>query len=211
MKFAGVITGDIVGSMTLSEAARRETLAALEAVFSSFGEDIVAEIYRGDAFQIYTENPEILLRVALAIRVNLLSQETQADARLSLSVATATERELPVRLSNNSKAFLLSGHHLDKMANERLVFSADDNELDDDVKMVVSLLDGYISTLTAKMAFALKRWMENPELSHADLAEKVGISRSAFTRIINRANYVRIDETCRWYAGRIKRYTEAHN
>lgn len=66
MQFAGVITGDIVGSTKLDEASRRATLATLEGVFSSFKETITGEIYRGDAFQIYTERPEMLLHVALA-------------------------------------------------------------------------------------------------------------------------------------------------
>nr|WP_269809147.1 winged helix-turn-helix domain-containing protein [Enterovibrio nigricans] len=143
------------------------------------------------------------------MRICLLSQESPSDARLSLSVAKATTRELPVRQSNNSEAFVLSGRHLDKMASERLVFSADEPTLNDDVNAVLNLLDGYISALTTKMAFALKIWLENPELSHAELAEKVGIRRSAFTRIINRANYVQIDETCRWYASRVARYIDA--
>ncbi|MDD1780826.1 winged helix-turn-helix domain-containing protein [Enterovibrio sp. ZSDZ35] len=210
MQFAGVITGDIVGSTTMDETSRRAALAVLEDVFSLFEESITGDIYRGDAFQVYTEQPELLLHIALAVRIRLLSLDMPSDVRLSLSVASATPRELPVRLANNSEAFLLSGRHLDGMTNERLVFSADEATLTEDVNLVLTLIDGYISSLTSKMALALRVWLENPGLSHAELAEKLGISRSAFTRIINRANYVRIDETCRWYANRVARYISEH-
>ncbi|WP_028025459.1 hypothetical protein [Enterovibrio calviensis] len=236
--YAGVITGDLVGSTEMSESTRQDCLAALERCFLQFRQhdasqrvssqqasnhqasnhsqilddsgsdvrdsDTMGEIYRGDAFQLYTRSPEHLLSMALTIRIALKS--LGEDARLSLAVAPASERQLPVRMANNSDAFLLSGRHLDGMKNQRLAFSSNDEEFARDAHMVLSLLDDHITPLTTKMAVALSVWMRQPNAQHAELAKDLGITRSAFTRIINRANYTRIDDTCRWYAGRLLRY-----
>ncbi|CZF82452.1 MULTISPECIES: hypothetical protein [Grimontia] len=204
ISIAGVITGDLVGSTEMEETLRRRCIEAIEQCFSVFGESAKGEIYRGDAFQIYTVEPASLVKMAIILRLSLLS--LGQDARLSLSVAEATERELPVRISNNSEAFTLSGRNLDAMKSTRLAFSADSEPFTSDVKIVLSFLDDHLSQMTAKMARALLLWLDNPSKQHAELAENFGVSRSAFTRIINRANYVRIDETLRWYADRLIRY-----
>ncbi|MGF1766241.1 winged helix-turn-helix domain-containing protein [Enterovibrio makurazakiensis] len=226
--YAGVMTGDLVGSTEMSESTRQGCLATLESCFSQFRQhetghqannnslipdgagsdasdrDTMGEIYRGDAFQLYTRSPEHLLNMALTIRIALKS--LGEDARLSLAVAPTSERQLPVRMANNSDAFLLSGRHLDAMKNQRLAFSSNDEDFARDAHMVLSLLDDHITPLTTKMAFALSVWMRQPNAQHAELAKALGITRSAFTRIINRANYGRIDDTCKWYADRLKRY-----
>lgn len=207
-RIAGVITGDIVGSTEMEEVVRRRCIAAIEACFSAFDEQYTqGEVYRGDAFQLYTSCPENVLKMALKLRLTLMA--IGQDARLSLAVASATERELPVRMANNSAAFTLSGRSLDAMKHNRLTFSSDDDAFSGDVKMVISLLDDQLGQLTAKMAQALLAWLDNPSLQHAALAERLGISRSAFTRIINRANYGRIEETLEWYAERLVRYQKA--
>ncbi|WP_241910654.1 winged helix-turn-helix domain-containing protein [Enterovibrio norvegicus] len=206
MSVAGVITGDVVDSTKMDEATRRQCLSAIEACFTAFGSRATGEIYRGDAFQIYTSAPDQLLYMAIKLRLSLLRLEPSADVRLSLSVAKATARELPVRMSNNSEAFLLSGRYLDAMKSERLTFSADDEAFADDGKMVCSLLDDVMSGLTMKMAIALDVWIEDSSLSHAELAQKVGLSRSAFTRVINRANYAKVENVLDWYQRRYDRY-----
>ncbi|MEZ8142802.1 hypothetical protein A1OO_17300 [Enterovibrio norvegicus FF-33] len=209
--YAGVITGDIVGSTDMSESTRQACLAALKRCFEDFGErdvsgETVGEIYRGDAFQLYTNTPERVFDMAMTIRIALKSIDGSADARLSLSVAPATQRELPVRMANNSDAFILSGRRLDTMKSQRLAFTADEIDFASDVNLVVSLLDDHITQLTTKMAVALSVWMKNPTAQHTVLAQKLGITRSAFTRIINRAHYARIEETSKWYADRLSRY-----
>ncbi|CZF79037.1 hypothetical protein GCE9029_01218 [Grimontia celer] len=201
---AGVITGDLVGSTEMEEALRRQCIEAIEQCFSHFGETAQGEIYRGDAFQIYTVEPASLMEIAIRLRLSLIA--LGQDARLSLSVAGATERQLPVRMANNSEAFTLSGRNLDAMKSARLAFSSDSEPFSSDVRIVVSFLDDHLSQLTSKMAQALLLWLDNPSRQHAELADKFGISRSAFTRIINRANYGRIEETLRWYADRLVRY-----
>ena len=206
MSFAGVITGDIVDSTKMDEATRRQCLTAIEACFTAFGNHASGDIYRGDAFQIYTLAPEQLLYMAIKLRLSLLRLEPSADVRLSLSIAKATARELPVRMSNNSEAFLMSGRHLDVMKSARLTFSADDDAFADDGKIVCSLLDDVMGGLTAKMALALDVWIENTTLSHAELAEKLGLSRSAFTRVINRASYTKVEDVLDWYQRRYNRY-----
>ncbi len=206
MRFAGVITGDIVDSTKMDEATRRQCLTTIEACFSAFGSHASGDIYRGDAFQIYTLAPEQLLYMAIKLRLSLLRLEPSADVRLSLSVAKATARELPVRMSNNSEAFLMSGRHLDAMKSARLTFSADDDAFADDGKIVCSLLDDVMSGLTTKMAVALDVWIENTTLSHAELAKKLGLSRSAFTRVINRASYTKVEDVLYWYQRRYNRY-----
>ncbi|OEE57733.1 hypothetical protein A1OK_16645 [Enterovibrio norvegicus FF-454] len=212
--YAGVITGDIVGSTDMSEPTRQACLAALKRCFedfaasntSSHASETVGEIYRGDAFQLYTNTPERVFDMAMTIRIALKSIDGSADARLSLSVAPATQRELPVRMANNSDAFILSGRRLDTMKSQRLAFTADEIDFASDVNLVVSLLDDHITQLTTKMAVALSVWMKNPTAQHTVLAQKLGITRSAFTRIINRAHYARIEETSKWYADRLSRY-----
>ncbi|MBE1274499.1 winged helix-turn-helix domain-containing protein [Enterovibrio baiacu] len=206
MSFAGVITGDIVDSTKMDEATRRQCLTAIEGCFTAFGNHANGDIYRGDAFQIYTLAPEQLLYMAIKLRLSLLRLEPSADVRLSLSIAKATPRELPVRMSNNSEAFLMSGRHLDAMKSARLTFSADDDAFADDGKIVCSLLDDVMSGLTTKMALALDVWIENTTLSHAELAEKLGLSRSAFTRVINRASYTKVEDVLDWYQRRYNRY-----
>lgn len=201
---AGVITGDLVGSTEMEEALRRQCIDAIEQCFSAFRESAKGEIYRGDAFQIYTVEPASLVEMAVKLRLSLIA--LGQDARLSLSVAAASERELPVRMANNSEAFILSGRNLDAMKNARLTFSSDNQPFTSDVKLVLSFLDDHLSQLTVKMAQALLLWFDQPSKPHAELAEKFGVSRSAFTRIINRANYGRIEETLCWYADRQERY-----
>lgn len=204
--YAGVITGDLVGSTEVTESARREGLEAVQQCFAAFTGDSSGEIYRGDAFQLYTTSPEKLIFMALKLRLSLI--ELGLDARLSMAVAEAEDRELPVRIANNSEAFTLSGRQLDGMKSSRFAFGADEESFSRDVGMMVGFLDDQISQVTAKMAQSLVLWMDNPSLQHAALAEKLGISRSAFTRVINRANYGRVDDALKWYADRIKRYQE---
>ncbi len=112
-----VLTGDIVGSSTLSAARLAEVLAAIGQAVEDFAKahpDALvgkAEFFRGDAWQLAMSDPAGALRLALLIRARLAAADLAAT-RLAIGVGNAEIHPTHITRSTG-EAFVLSGRALD--------------------------------------------------------------------------------------------------
>ncbi len=197
---AAVLTGDLIGSTQVGQAAVDGAMDVLEAISRTEAEDSGLDIrfvrFRGDGWQMYCSDAAKVFRLTVLVLANLHCRPALAQTRLA--VATGTVSVLPPKglASANGEVFSNSGRLLDGMTTQKLLF-----------------LDGKSSppwkiALFSYLAWQSPRW--SPEQAQAiaiafrndpprkhTVANELGISRQAAEARLSGAGYeplLRADE-----------------
>ncbi|WP_028113345.1 hypothetical protein [Ferrimonas kyonanensis] len=203
MALAAVLTGDIVNSQKMTTIEHQRCIATLDQIMEHCQKNYGAqgEIYRGDSFQLYTEQPEHGLTMALLFRLGLLSSSDKRplnDARISIAVGPSDGTGDKVR-SSSGPVFVLSGRALEEMGKERLCFSSPSSQLNAFYQVIFKYLDHSLGELKHKSAQALLLRIQEPDAIHEALAKQLEIDRTTFVRSLQRAGYAEIEATLALY------------
>ena len=207
-----VLTGDIVNSSKIPDAGV-SLMKSLNKFLNQQKKnypDIRFEIYRGDAFQIVLFQPELSIKLATLIRTFVISSSptpTQRyDVRISIGLGTADKLDSKVTLSNG-KAFIFSGHGLDKIKiKERLVFKSGDEQLNSDMFISTTALSVIISQWTLKRAKIALAMMLGE--TRNDICKKFKILATTLSTSLSGSNYSEMQKIIKWSEDRIKMHTE---
>jgi hypothetical protein len=148
---AAVLTGDIVNSTRLSPTQEKRFFDLL----ARFAAKHKYEIFRGDSFQIYVDDPRDALHMALVCRslaIELTENGERYDVRISIGIG---EVNLPIKNLGIAKgeAFLLSGRNFDDLGDTRRLAISCGNEIADiGLEVVADYLDNIYQGMTAKQA-----------------------------------------------------------
>jgi hypothetical protein len=173
------------------------------------GINIRFETYRGDSFQLVTDQPADVMKIAVIIRARLKSLsggESEEDknipldklwdARVSMGIGE-TGTSLQRVSESTGEAFELSGKQLDEMKNsgERMRFISCWNDLNDQFAVITSLSDAIINRWTYSSSEAAYRYLLFGE-TQVQISEKLGISQPA---VHNRLNISNIDSIVKMF------------
>ena len=192
MPLLAVLTGDLVDSTRVSEAAAfRQRLSELVGVIAETFQ-AQTQLYRGDGFQLAI-GPEVnAFRVAVLLRAGLICASPDGRERWDARIAIAFgPGDFPPE-SQSSEAHVQSGRALDGMKKGRLRVHADDEVLRLATGTATAFADDILNQLTTAEAQALYYHVLEGG-SHQDIADRLGKKRPTVTQALQRARYQLLD------------------
>ena len=197
-----VITGDLVKSEIFIKN-RREVLDILNTVLvelnTKWGDaDLwVSNIYRGDSFQIVTNDAEQALRIALFIRAQLMQCDVTGislEARVAVGIGDIEYLDRNSIASSDGEAFRLSGRSLEEIvAYRRLIIKTSNEALNQVLEVLSALIDAVSLRWSREQAAAISHWIFGA--TQVAMAETMDISQSAIQQRLQRAGHYALD-TC---------------
>ncbi|WP_139691514.1 helix-turn-helix domain-containing protein [Aeromonas sobria] len=199
-----VLTGDIVGSTSLSDAKYEDMQYTLYSELTDIctSNSNRYEITRGDAFQLIITAPEKAAIYSLLIRASLKGRGY--DCRISIGIAKNSTLRDSVSKSTG-EAFILSGRSLDKMKAESLVVSTSNERFNEDLNLLTKYVDRHVSKMTSLQCqigyYLLKT---NNKLTQREIAEMIGVSRVTVTRSIGAAEIYLLRDYVDFFSKKVK-------
>lgn len=196
MSLKAVITGDIIKSSIVKDEEYKILIDAINKTFEeikvSLDIDIKYEIWRGDSFQAVIQDAKQALKAAILFRAGLKSKTPEEfsktwDARLSIGIGDISFEGESVA-SSNGEAFVLSGHKLDELTENKVVNLAVNTkwkDINDEFLVSVSLADVIITDWTKKQAEAISFFLVKSETQEV-IAQRLNISQAALSKRINK-------------------------
>lgn len=161
-----ILTGDVVGSTTLDDAARGRLHGVMRDAAGVIGLELAGlapldlGIFRGDGWQLLILDPARALWAALYFRAHLRAEvepesRDPVDTRIAIGVGKA--ESIPARvIEGDGEAFRLSGRALEAMGGRRLVYAAPEGSALNDWDVACRLLDELAMGWTARQARAVR-------------------------------------------------------
>ena len=196
MSEVAIITGDIVGSTSMSLAERERCILMLERLPQTIASISKFEMYRGDGFQLEVDNIAASLRVAVAIRAFLRSygyenSRRQYDARLSLGVGSVDYLMESLAISDG-EAFRLSGRGLDSIGDSRLVVETPWEDVNDELKVSTAFADSLISSWTRSQSRIMFQYLIS-NMTTGEIGLAIGVSQQMASKGLKTAEKHLID------------------
>lgn len=189
MALIAVLTGDIIGSKSLSQIERKSLIELLSKLDMLLKPEITStvEIFRGDSFQLRINNPIYALKYAIIIRALLRTRcytglNRQWDCRISIGIGH-TEFEMANPGISDGEAYRLSGYGIDEMKKERLKISSPWSDLNEELNVTTKFADDIISHWTIKQSEAVLNKLRL-HLSNVESAAVLNITRQAVDKLI---------------------------
>ncbi|HZL41709.1 MAG TPA: hypothetical protein VFD66_00345, partial [Verrucomicrobiae bacterium] len=173
-----VLTGDVVESSKLGEAARRELPVALEkasrAARALYGKAVPldADVFRGDSWQLVVTDAKLGLRVAVFFRAHLHGNAPGVglDTRIAIGIGTINFVPKGRVSQGDGPAFRESGKVLERMPkNRRLGLSVAETETPAGIAPVIGLMDTVMERWTEKQSLAVAGMLQG--LPQSQIAE----------------------------------------
>ncbi len=215
-----IVTGDIIDSTQLSEAERKKMLAILKKVFTELEEETTNhefKIYRGDSFQGMCHAPEEALLVCLKIRTALLrfsftDTNKVLDARLAIGIGKAAGKIGKNIGLSDGEAFRNSGQLLNpktkeefkKLKDYKLLFKSPWEEVNAEMEVLLSALDGLISKWTTEQAEVIYELLNRK--TQTQIAAELGKSQSSISERVQNANWLAISNILTRYETIVKHH-----
>ena len=194
---AAVLTGDIVNSTKLLSGQEEELFRRLrQEILKAYPH----EIYRGDSFQAFVEQPEEALAVALACRALAIrfteGPEMDFDMRLSIGIGKVV---LPVSDLGTAKgdAFLLSGRLFDMLKGRRLIIGVGDRKADIGFEIMSDYLDSIFGKMTAKQAEVIVELLNG--IAQQQLSTTLNKSKSTISQLATDGGWSEIERLLQYY------------
>jgi hypothetical protein len=159
-----VLTGDVVDSSKLSDAARRELPVALkrasQAARALYGKAVPqnADVFRGDSWQLVVTDARLGLRAAVFFRAHLHGNSPQVglDTRVAIGIGTIKFVPKGQLTQGDGPAFRGSGKVLESMPrSRRLGLSVAGAETPAGIDPVIALMDTLMERWTEKQSLAV--------------------------------------------------------
>ncbi|MYM55751.1 MarR family transcriptional regulator [Rhodobacteraceae bacterium GS-10] len=188
-----VLTGDLVGSTSLSPAQVAQAFDALADCAAMQADWHGALLHftrqRGDGWQVALARPALALRSALAFRAALRSEGSEFDSYISIA-----EGEVAGKLGSDLNAettdvFVASGDGLDMLkllSKSERMFYGDGGPLNAATVLADHISQGWTP---AQAAAILPFLAPDAEPSYTEVAKALGKSRQAVTKALDAAGY----------------------
>lgn len=205
-----VITGDLVNSTKIEAKWRQTVIDTLNSVVDTFSTfiSIHLEMYRGDSFQIVTNDIEHALSVAIAVRAKLRSATPDGegiwDARVAIGVGDVAYESESI-LTSDGEAFRLSGHAFDGLGKRRLAIATRWADVDEGIALITKFADETINSWTVKQARVVYAELLTGK-SQKNLAEHLGMSPQNMNYIWNLSKCSLILEYIEFYKQQISKH-----
>ena len=127
---AAVLTGDLIGSSKANQRAIEDTMEAIALIaergVKRAGKDIRFARFRGDGWQMYTEDGRLVFRLVFEVLALLRAMDL---LKTRISAATGSVSVMPESglESANGEVFIASGRGLDQIKRKTLTFIDPDN------------------------------------------------------------------------------------
>jgi len=192
--YLGVITGDLFRSSTgidrgIIYVKIMDTMLKNIMENEDFKVDS-AKSFRGDSFQIVTNNPSELLRVAIYIRSYLRSysddnSNVKYDARLSMSIDKYNKYNNRID-SVFESAQIKSGRKLDNLdRNYSMGFDSSSNDMCKIYVPVIFLIDALMSNISKPQSEILRELTFNRQVTLAKVPEIIGKTAQSIYKTAN--------------------------
>lgn len=194
-----VLTGDIIASGRMQHVDLERTKGRLQWCCRDLEQQYPGlirgkiDFFRGDAWQVLIERPELALRTALYLRVGLIAFES-SDTRLAIGIGEI-DTIVEDRISQSTgSAFTLSGHALDELGSKNrlgIALPSRFGEIQDWLALNLRLCHALLRRLKAKQAQALMGALK--DLTQNDIAKQhePPITQQAVAKALS---------GCDWYA-----------
>lgn len=176
-----VLTGDLVHSTKMAPAMYKATLACLQQQLAVAQKQChaVAEIYRGDGFQVQYPNPVLALASALAIKLALHAAEfATKPVQCTLSLAYGSGQTNDGALNTAmGQVFIASGRGLEATPRGDLTLHFEQSSKDDALVLLTRFFNHQLNTLTKSQAQLLGQYIASDFAEHKEIARLTGTSR----------------------------------
>lgn len=200
-----VLTGDIIQS---TERNKDHWLPALKAVLASQGAPAADwEIYRGDEFQLRLKQPENAVTAAFRIKAHL---KAVADTDIRIAIGFGPPEGSPKNgtsiTESNGPAFVHSGRKLDEIKKDRvnLAIASAHPEFDREINLMLQWVLLTADNWTTVSAEIVDFFLENPQLSQNDMAQRLKIQQSAISQRLKRASFDLLWESLLYFKDKIQ-------
>ncbi len=193
-----VLTGDLVGSTSLSPAQLAQAFDALADCAAMQADWHGAPLHftrqRGDGWQVALARPALALRSALAFRAALRCEGGEFDSYISIAEGEVAGKLGPDLNAETAKVFVTSGDGLDMLKllslSERMVYVDDAYGQGGPLNAVAVLADHISQGWTPAQAAAILPFLaRGDEPSYTEVAKALGKSRQAVTKALDAAGY----------------------
>lgn len=191
-----VITGDIIGSRKLKDAAK--WLHPLKVLLNEWGPSPSKwEIYRGDSLQLEVPDPLESLHRALRIKALIKSiPPEEADKRLGpldvrLAIGIGEKSYKAGHLSeSNGSAFMYSGDLFDEIKKKKISMSVRSpwQTFNADMNLYLKLACMAMDDWTLSAAEAMQVVLAYPKLNQAEIGDCLGIAQNSVNYRLKRAH-----------------------
>lgn len=192
-----VITGDVVNSTSMNP---KEWLPKLKDELARTGNSPREwEIFRGDSFQVFVENPLDALSAGVRIKAAIKSLKN-LDVRMSVGIGEVSHRA-PNITESNGTAFIHSGEKFELLKKEKLTLAVKTpwSDFDRDLNLMIRLALLTMDDWTPNAAEMVKVALDHPGASQAELGQLIGIKQNAVSSRLKRAAFDEISDLIRVY------------
>ena len=179
---AAVLTGDLIASTQAGQGAVDGAMEVLEGIAlheaQISGLDIRFARFRGDGWQMYCPEAARVFRLTVLVLANLHSRPKLAQTRLAVATGEVTVLPATGLASASGEVFSKSGHALDSIRNQRLVYAslASDSHWHG---ALFSYLEWQSSRWSPEQAEAIAMVFHSDPPQFSTLAGELDISRQA--------------------------------
>ena len=189
---AAVLTGDLIASTQAGQGAVDGAMDVLEAIASHEAKisrsDIRFARFRGDGWQMYCPDATKVFRLTVLVLANLHSRPALAPTRLAAATGTVSALPKTGLASASGEVFTTSGHMLDGMTTQRLLFASGEHGWPWKTPLF-SYLDWQSSRWSPEQAEAVALAFQYDPPRKRNVSEKLGISRQAAEARLNGAGF----------------------
>ena len=189
---AAVLTGDLIASTQAGPEAVDGAMAVLEGIARHeaqiSGLDIRFDRFRGDGWQMYCSEAARVFRLTVLVLANLHSRPKLAQTRLAVAVGEVATLPQTGLASANGEVFTASGHTLDGMTTQRLLFDSGEHGWPWKTPLF-SYLDWQSFRWSPEQAEAVALAFQYDPPRKRNVSEKLGISRQAAEARLNGAGF----------------------
>ena len=192
-----VVTADIVNSTKISPETEQRLLRELAEILRPFSVDF----FRGDSFQVYFDNPEEALILALrcrAMAVGLDAGGEVTDVRASLGLGEVQE---PIDILGQAKgsAFVLSGRSIDAIqkTETRLAIVSENPLANVGLEVIANYLDAIWHDMTAKQAGVIAELLRGA--AQQKVAKELNKSKSTISQLASAGRWPEIERLLQQY------------
>lgn len=179
-----VLTGDLIRSRKAGQGATEDAFRVLSEtarhLSDTTGTDTRFTRFRGDGWQLVLAQPGWVLRACLLLIAELRASGVGVDTRISAGLGRYTSLGT-INLSDaTGPAFFVSGNHLDSAPKRRRLLVAGGESHDQTWQAAIfDLIEHQTASWTPFQAEAVSLSLRDGQLTQADIATKLSISRQA--------------------------------
>lgn len=195
-----VLTGDLVKSRDHNPAIMDLAMSTLSASAKDLAKLADADTrftrFRGDGWQLVLDRPGWVLRACLILIADLRASELGIETRISAGLGRYESLGTANLSDATGPAFVASGHHLDQAPKRRRLLVAGGRTADQTWQAALfDLIEHQVSSWTQPQAQAVAMALRNGELTQADIAQKLAISRQAVQMRLSGAGYSALENS----------------